>query len=232
MNLRPVRPRWIVALAAAGVLVGGSALGGPAAAAPAADSSSTTVTPAGDGFSSTLADGTTADFAVGSVTVSCANSTDSGAVPAAPDNHSDAGPVSSALAPPVFDNGGGAPCKTNVALTTAATTTSGDWTLALQYDAAGSTVTLGIPQGGVVTTTSGLASCTVTVAPDGPADVTGSWVPGDGTNLPELVFSGATVPISVAGGFGCPTAQTSASFSATYLTTDTTDATQQITVGP
>jgi hypothetical protein len=188
----PVRPRWIIALAAAGIAVGG----------------------------------------LTAVTVSCSNSTDSGSVPAAPDNHDDAGPVSGPLAPPVFDNGGGSACSTNVIFTTASTTTSGDWTLSLQYDPAGSTVTLGIPQGGVVTQTSGLASCTVTVAPDGPAAVSGTWVPGDGTNPPELVFSGAPVPISVTGGFGCPTSSTSADFSATYLTTDSTDSTQQITVGP
>jgi hypothetical protein len=229
MHLRPVRPRWIIALAATGIVAGGLAAAAPASAA---DPSSTTVTPAGDGFSSSLASGGSADFTVGSVTVSCSNSTDSGSVPAAPDNHNDAGAVSGPLAPPVFDNGGGAACSTNVVFTTATTTTSGDWTLSLQYDPAGSTVTLGIPQGGVVTATSGLASCTVTVAPDGPADVSGTWVPGDGTNPPQLVFSNAPVPITVTGGFGCPTSSTSADFSATYLTTDSTDSTQQITVGP
>src|SRR4051794_16952692 len=229
MHLRPVRPRWIIALAATGIAIGGLAGAAPASAA---DPSSTTVTPAGDSFASALADGSTADFTVGSTTVSCSNSTDSGSVPAAPDNHNDAGPVSGPLAPPVFDNGGGAACSTNVIFTSATTTTSGDWTLSLQYDPAGSSVTLGIPQGGVVTQISGLASCTVTVAPDGPAQVAGSWVPGDGTNPPRLVFAGAPVPITVTGGFGCPTSSTSADFSATYLTNDSTNPAAQITVGP
>lgn len=228
MHLRPVRTRWIIAVAATGLAIGGLTAAAPASAA---DPSSTTVTPAGDGFSASLASGTTADFTVGSVTVSCDNSTASGAVPAAPGNHNDAGPVSGTLTPAVFDNGGGAACSTNVVFTTATTTTTGDWTLSLQYDPAGSTVTMGIPQGGVVTQTSGLASCTVTVAPDAATDVVGSWVPGDGTNPPQLVFN-TSVPISVSGGFGCPTSSTSADFAATYVTTDSTDGTQQITVAP
>jgi hypothetical protein len=78
---------------------------------------------------------------------------------------------------------------------------------------------------------SGLATCTITAAPDGPADIVGAWVPGEPGEPPTLDFSaGVSVPISVTGGFGCPTAATSAVFSAVYAVVDTTDPTQFISV--
>jgi len=71
----------------------------------------------------------------------------------------------------------------------------------------------------------------VTVAPNGPASFTGPWIQGDGTVLPVLDFSaGVSLPITVTGGFGCPTGATTATFKAKYAITDTTDATQKITV--
>lgn len=220
-------------LARYGLVVGGLAVALAVSATPALAASSTTVTPAGHGFSAALAAGTTADFVVGAVSVTCNTSATSGAVPAEPDNASPDGPVTSAVAPPTFTNNGGA-CPTSVFLTTASTTTNsdnGDWTISLQYDPAGSTGTLTIPTGGVVTQISGLASCTVTVAPDGPATVTGPWTDGSGGSASVLDFSaGVDVPISVTGGFGCPTAATSATFSATYEITDTTDPASSITV--
>lgn len=193
----------------------GLAWGAPASAAV----SSTTATPAGDSFSASVVSGT-GSFTVGSVTVNCNQSTTSGAIPAAPGNHNAAGPVTGPITAPTFTNNGGA-CPTNVALTKATITTSGSWSVALQYDAAGSTATLTIPQGGAVATISGLASCTITIAPTGPATVTGAWVAG---TLPSIDFSaGPTVPIKVTGGFGCPTSATTAVFKATYQVTDTTN---------
>jgi hypothetical protein len=199
-------------------------------AAPALGASSTTVTPAGHGFTAALAEGTTADFQVGSVTVSCNTSSTDGAVPAEPDNHSPDGPVTVGVSPPTFNNDGGA-CPTGIVLTTATTTTTGDWTIGLQFDPAGSTGTLTIPAGGVTTQISGLASCTVLVAPDAPAAITGPLVDGTAESLPALDFSaGVEVPISVTGGFGCPTAATSAVFRAVYEIADTTDPAQQLAV--
>jgi hypothetical protein len=196
----------------------------PAAAA----ASSTTATPAGHAFTASLAGGT-ASFTVGSVSVDCDTSSTTGAVPEEPANTNPDGPVSGPISAPTFTDSSG-PCPTNVVFTTATTVTSGEWTISLQYDPAGSTGSLVVPQGGAVATTSGLASCVITVAPDGPATVTGAWVPG---TPPQLDFSaGVTVPISVTGGFGCPTAATTAVFSARYQVVDTTDPTQAITVGP
>jgi YD repeat-containing protein len=202
-------------------------------AGPAQAATGTTVTPAGDTYSASLAPGTGAGFVVGSTTVTCNQSANTGTVPAAPGNTAADGPVISSVTPPTFANNGGA-CPTNVLFTTATTvtnSTNGAWTIGLQYDAAGSTGTMTIPQAGVVTTISGLASCTVTVAPNGPAAITGPWIPGDGTALPQLDFSaGVSLPIKVTGGFGCPTGATTATFTARYQIADTTDATQQITV--
>jgi hypothetical protein len=213
-----------------GLVIGGLAVALAVSATPALAASSTTVTPAGHSFSAALAAGTTADFVVGAVSVTCNTSSTSGAVPAEPDNASPDGPVTSSIAAPTFNNNGGA-CPTTVFLTTATSTTSGDWTISLQYDPAGSTGTLTIPTGGVVTQISGLASCTVTVAPTAPATVTGPWTDGSGGSASVLDFSaGVDVPIVVTGGFGCPTAATSATFSATYEITDTTDPASSITV--
>jgi hypothetical protein len=202
-------------------------------AGPAQAATGTTVTPAGDAYSASLVSGTGAGFVVGSTTVTCNQSANTGTVPAAPGNTSADGPVISSVTPPTFANNGGA-CPTNVPFTTATTATNatnGSWTIGLQYDAAGSTGTMTIPQAGVVTTISGLASCTITVAPDGPAAITGPWVAGTATTAPQLDFSaGVSLPITVTGGFGCPTGATAATFTARYQITDTTDGTQQITV--
>ncbi|MEU8234094.1 hypothetical protein AB0C12_31290 [Actinoplanes sp. NPDC048967] len=202
-------------------------------AGPAQAAASTTVGPAGHSYTAALVPGTTATFLVGSTTVTCNQSANNGAVPAEPANTSADGPVVSTLTPATFANNGGA-CPTNVLFTTARTvsnSTNGDWTIALQYDEAGSVGTMTIPQAGVVTTISGLASCVVTVAPDGPASFSGPWVPGTGTSAPQLDFSaGVSLPIKVTGGLTCPTGATTATFRARYAVADTTDAAQQITV--
>jgi hypothetical protein len=198
-----------------------------------ADASGTTVTPAGDSFSASLVSGGKATFVVGTTTVTCNQSANTGAVPAAPDNTNAAGPVVSNLTPPTFANNGGN-CPTSVLFTTAksvSNSTNGSWTIGLQYDPAGSTGTMTIPQAGVVTTISGLASCTITVAPNGPASITGPLTAGTATSLPVLDFSaGVSLPITVTGGLGCPTGATTATFKAKYQIADTTDATQQISL--
>jgi len=205
------------------------------AAGPASAQSSTTVTPAGDGFSASLTAGSSAVFQVATVSVTCNTSTTTGAVPAAPDNHSDAGSVGGAVTNPTFRNGSAASCPTNIPFTTATTTstsTAGSWAIDLQFDAAGSIGTLTIPQGGVVTRTSGLAACTVTVAPTGPVQVQGTWVDGTATSSPRLVFTAVTLPIAVTGGGLCPTSATTATFSSSYDITDTTSSADQIAVSP
>ena len=219
------------ALAVTAVVAGAGLVAFPAG--PALAAASTTVGPAGHSYTAALVPGTAAKFLVGSTTVTCNQSGNNGAVPAEPGNTSADGPVVSSLTPATFANNGGA-CPTNVLFTTARTvsnSTNGDWTIALQYDEAGSIGTMTIPQGGVVTTISGLASCVVTVAPDGPASFSGPWVPGTEAGPPVLDFSaGVSLPIKVTGGLTCPTGATTATFSASYAVTDTTDTTQQITV--
>jgi hypothetical protein len=215
------------------ILVAAGTVALPVSRALAAEA--TTVTPAGHEYVAALAAGTTATFLVGTTTVTCNESGNTGAVPAEPANSSPDGPVVSGLTPATFSNNGGA-CPTNVLFTTARTvsnSTNGPWTIGLQYDPAGSTGTMTIPQAGVVTTISGLASCTVTVAPDAPASVSGPWVPGTASGPPALDFSaGVSLPIRVTGGLTCPTGATTATFRARYVVTDTTDPAQQITVGP
>ncbi|MFE9258140.1 hypothetical protein [Streptomyces sp. NPDC006879] len=180
---------------------------------------STTVTPAGHGFSATLSG--TATLKAGSVTVTCRTSTTAGAVPSAPDNHAPAGPVTSAVAPPTYGS-----CTASLPGVTPTVTSSGDWTVSMQH---GQPVTgsLTVPTQGLVLKTTGLASCTVTAAPTAPAAVAGTW-----TNAAPstLVFVNATVPVKVTGGFGCPTRATTSTFSATYQVTDSTDPSEQITV--
>jgi hypothetical protein len=200
------------------------AVTGPAAAQPApqpaaAAAESTTVSPAGHGFTATLSGEAT--FTAGSVTVTCTASTSSGQVPAAPGNQNAAGPVSSAISPATYSS-----CTTSMPGVSATVTTTGDWGVAMQN---GSPVTAGltIPTGGFVLKTSGLASCTVTAAPTAAATVNGTWTNGAPSSL---AFAGASVPVHVEGGFGCPTSATSSTFSATYDVADTTDAGSQITV--
>lgn len=190
--------------------------------------SSTTVTPGGHNFSASLSAGATADFVVDTTTVSCHVSSTSGTVPAAPGNHNNAGPVHSSITPAVFEDPG--PCPTTVPLTTATSTSSGAWSIDLQFDPAGSTGTLNIPQHGVHTVLSGLVNCDVDIAPSGPITVTGSLVPASGGAPPKLVISGATIPINVGSGFGCPTATHEATFTASYDIIDTTDGTQTINI--
>lgn len=201
---------------------------GATTAADALDASSTTVVPAGDSFAATLSG--QAVFTAGSTTLTCTVSASvptgdaNNQIPADPDNHNDAGPVSTTINPPTFDN-----CTTSiggVGVTVSSNSTNGSWSIGAQY---GSPISAGLtmPQGGVVLQTSGLASCTITASPDGPTTVSGTWTNGSPSSL---AITNAPVAAVVTGGFLCPTGNQTATFSATYNVTDTTDPAQQITV--
>lgn len=214
------RNRSFLAVAAAGVLAlswGGSAL--------AAQQGPTTLEPAGDAFEAVL-DGT-AEFDAGNVVVTCQVSATSpgngnNLVPAAPDNHNSAGAVSGPINSPTFEN-----CSTNVPLVNATVTVNDPvWEISVQHGAP-STGTMLIPAGGIVVTTSGLASCTATVSPDAPVAVTGDWTNGDPAST--LAFD-TKAPAVVEGGFGCPTDAEESSFKATYLVTNTDNPSTPITV--
>jgi hypothetical protein len=206
------------------------------AAGPASAQSSTTITPAGDYAKASLASGSTASFSIaGFLTTTCNQSVSQptsplgtntkNKIPAAPGNHNPSGPVTLPVNAPTFTNNGG-PCPTNIGATTT-TTTSGNWTLSGQY---GSPITgyLTVPQNGAVVSTSN--GCTITIAPNGPVNVSGTWTNGSSKAPSKLTISGAPVPVSVTGGFGC--FGSSASFSATYSVSDVSNTSAVVTVAP
>ncbi|SEC58063.1 hypothetical protein SAMN05428945_3286 [Streptomyces sp. 2224.1] len=208
----------VVAALGLSLAMTGSAAAQPAVA-PSALAASTTVSPAGHGFTAALSGKAT--FKAGSVTVTCTVSSSSGQVPAAPGNHNPAGPVSSSITPATYSS-----CSTSMPGVSASVTTGGTWGVAMQN---GAPVTAGltIPVGGFVLKTSGLASCTVAAAPASAATVNGTWTNGAPSTLG---FTNAQVPVKVTGGFGCPTSATTSTFNATYKVADTTDPASQITV--
>ncbi|WP_404953620.1 hypothetical protein [Streptomyces sp. 147326] len=212
------------ALAVGATAAGALALGAvtaPVTAAPLPAAGSTTVTPAGHAFQATLTGKAT--LKAGSVTVTCTVSVATGTVPAAPGNSNPAGPVSSPISAPTYSS-----CTSSIPGVTPTVTTSGAWTVSMQ-DGSPITATMGLPVGGLVVKTTGLASCTVTAAPTAPASVGGTWTNGAPSSL---TFTNASVPVKVTGGFGCPTSATSSTFNAVYRVADATDPAQQITVGP
>lgn len=192
-----------------------------ATATPLPLAGSTTVTPAGHAFKATLSGKAT--LKAGSVTVTCTVSVSTGSVPAAPGNTNPAGAVSSPISPPTYSS-----CTSSMPGVTPTVTTSGAWKVSMQ-NGSPITATMTVPTGGLVLKTTGLAVCTVTAAPSGPASVPGTWTNG---SPPSLTFTNASVPVTVTGGFGCPTSATASIFNAVYKVTDTTDPAQQITVGP
>lgn len=197
----------------------------------AGSQASTKVTTAGDAFQGTLLEGKTADFSAGTGNgtgkMSCTSSSFTGQVPQAPNNAA-AGPVSLEIGAPTFSD-----CPTGTSLVKASLTTNSDngkWSLALQYDAAGTKGTLTIPKAGLVVAISGLASCTGTIAPDGPVTIPATWTPGTASSAPQLSFSSDAVPMKVTGDALCPTSEKAGAFSATYTITDTTSPGSQIAV--
>ncbi|MEU3844950.1 hypothetical protein AB0E88_33585 [Streptomyces sp. NPDC028635] len=215
----PHSVRTLLAIATGGAATAALLLAGPAAEAQTA-AGSTTVTPAGHAYKATLSGKAT--FKAGTVTLTCSVSSTTGQVPAAPANHNDAGPVSSTLAAPAFSS-----CTSSLPGVTPTVTTSGTWGIAVQ-NGAPSTATLTVPQGGLVVKTSGLATCTITSAPSGPAPIAGTWTNGAPSGL---AFTNAVVPVTVTGTFGCPTSATTSTVNLAYAVADTTDPAQQITVG-
>jgi hypothetical protein len=206
------------------------------AAGPASAQSSTTLSPAGDYAKASLRSGTNATFSIaGFLTTTCNQSVsqptsplgtnNKNQIPAAPGNHNPSGPVTIPVNAPTFTNNGGG-CPTNIGATTT-TTTSGSWSLSGQN---GSTITgyLTVPKAGAVVTTSN--GCTITIAPNGPVNVNGTWTNGNSRTPSRLTISNAPVPVSVSGGFGC--FGSTASFSATYDVTDVSNTSAVITVGP
>nr|WP_067975525.1 hypothetical protein [Nocardiopsis trehalosi] len=197
------------------------------AAGPALAADPTTVSPAGAYFAATLSGSAT--FSVGGVTVTCNASTTAptnpvgsnanNQVPAA--NTNPDGTVSGPINPPSFTN-----CTTSLPLVNATVTTSGAWTIQAQGGAS-PTASLVLPQAGLVVRTSGLASCTATAAPNGPAAVTGDWTNGSPA---ELAFVSEATPVSVVGGFGCPTSATSSNFTATYDVANVSDPSTPISI--
>ncbi|GLW03190.1 hypothetical protein ACIP46_03095 [Streptomyces lavendulae] len=212
------RTALALGMAAAAALTVASAT---ATAAPLPLAGSTTVTPAGHAFQATLSGKAT--LKAGSVTVTCSVSVSTGTVPAAPGNHNAAGPVSSPISPPTYSS-----CTSSMPGVTPTVTTSGAWSVSMQ-NGSPITATMTVPTGGLVVHTTGLATCTVTAAPSGPASVPGTWANGAPSSL---TFTNASVPVTVTGGFGCPTSATSSTFNAVYKVADTTDPAQQITVAP
>lgn len=230
MTHRSLRTRTPVRLGAGLAAVAALTLAGTgAAAAGPAAAGSTTVTPAGHHFAANLTGNAT--FKAGTMTVTCTvsssvptsptGSDDSNRVPDAPDNTNPAGPVSGPLNPPTYSS-----CQTSMPGVYATITTTGAWGVSVQHGAP-ATASLTMPSGGFVLQTSGLATCTVTAAPSGPAALNGTWTNGAPSTL---AFSNVSVPVHVVGGFGCPTSATSSVFNATYHITDVTDPASQITV--
>ncbi|MFF4578470.1 hypothetical protein [Streptomyces sp. NPDC001389] len=212
------RTALALGMAAAAALTVASAT---ATAAPLPAAGSTTVTPAGHAFKAALSGKAT--LKAGSVTVTCSVSVSTGSVPAAPGNQNPSGAVSSPISPPTYSS-----CTSSMPGVTPTVTTSGAWSVSMQ-NGSPVTATMTVPTGGLVVHTTGLATCTVTAAPGGPASVPATWANGAPSSL---TFSGASVPVTVSGGFGCPTSATSSTFNAVYLVSDTTDPAQQITVTP
>ncbi|MCP3015297.1 hypothetical protein NGM33_18380 [Nocardiopsis dassonvillei] len=217
---RPISPaRALLATAAAGVLA--LAWGGSASA----QQGPTTVTPAGAAFEAALSGSAT--FTAGSVVVTCdASSTSPGngnnLVPAAPGNHNPGGAVSSTINAPDFTD-----CSTNVPFVSATVTVADPvWEMTMQHGSP-TVGTMVVPAGGIVVTTSGLASCTATVSPDAPAAIGGTWT--NGSPASTLAFDTAA-PVEVTGGFGCPTSATQAPFEAVYQVTNADAPSSPITV--
>ncbi|CAL9490835.1 hypothetical protein SUDANB121_03249 [Nocardiopsis dassonvillei] len=203
----------------------GAALLLPGGTALAAQAGPTTVEPAGAAFSATLSGSAT--FTAGSVVVTCdVSAADPGGgnnlVPAAPGNHNPDGAVSGPINAPTFED-----CSTNLLFVDATVTVADPvWEMSMQSGSP-AVGTMTVPAGGIVVTTSGLASCTATVSPGGPVGVEGTWT--NGAPASTLAFA-TSAPVVVEGGFGCPVNATESDFTATYLVTNADDPSAPITV--
>ncbi|MEU5052479.1 hypothetical protein [Streptomyces sp. NPDC021096] len=211
-----------LAVTASLALTGGTA----ATAAPAAEAGPTTVEPAGHAFAATL--NGTATFKAGSITITCTASSSkpvdgstNNRIPEAPGNSNPAGPVASGISAPVYSN-----CRGSLPGVTITITTSGAWGVSMQHGEP-STAALSAPAAGMVLKSSGLANCTVTASPDGPATIPATFTNGTPS---QIAVTDYALPVKIEGGFGCPTTATTALLNATYDVTDVTDPSAQITV--
>ncbi|MDS1269706.1 hypothetical protein RIF23_05300 [Lipingzhangella sp. LS1_29] len=227
-TLSPTRIPGIAAAAASacGVLV--------LAAAPAhADSGSTTVEPAGHhlhavqvGNGSFETDAPEVSCAVSESQRSASDPVEVNQIPEAPDNHNPDGSVGGELSAPVFSD-----CDVDMFLVGAdVTTTPGTWNIEAQHGE-DPTITLTVAEhgepGGIHVDVTGLTTCDLQVAPGGPVDIEGEWIPGDPG---VLVFDEAPIPINeTTGNFGCPTSD-EALFSAEYEIHNETDPSQPVTI--
>ncbi|QIS12700.1 hypothetical protein [Nocardia arthritidis] len=204
-----------VSCAATTVLVGAGA--GPAQAA----AGSTTVTPAGHNITAVNQGPMT--FSSGPVTGSCNTVSGTGAVPAAPGNANPSGPVSVPIQSISITD-----CTSNLTGVNIAITTSGTWTVSAQN---GSPIvgSLVIPQAGMTIQVTGLTNCTTVVAPDGPFSASGTFTNGSPSTV---AISNVEVPVKTTGDPLCPTESPTGTVSGTLAFNDTTDPTQNLTVGP
>ncbi|MEU1312338.1 hypothetical protein ABZ419_26080 [Streptomyces cinnamoneus] len=225
----PSRHRALLAAGAGLAVTAALTIGGTgSASAVPADAGSTTVQPAGHLYAAQL--NGTATFQAGSVSVSCSVSSsvpsagggDSNRIPAAPANTNPSGPVVSVINAPTYSD-----CSANLPGVDVTITTTGTWGISMQ-NGSPITATLDAPAKGMVLKTTGLANCTVTAAPDGPAVIPTTFTNGAPS---QLAATDVALPVKVEGGFGCPTSATTAVLSATYDVTDVTDPASQITVG-
>ncbi|RDI63688.1 hypothetical protein [Nocardia pseudobrasiliensis] len=209
------------ALVAAGCVATSVVIGGPAQSVPVQPAGSTSVSPAGASVTATSVGSQVLE--AGAVTVTCKTLNAKGSVPAAPDNQNANGPVSVQISAPTFSD-----CETDLAGVDATVTTTGTWAVTVQN---GSVITgsLTIPKGGMTIKTSGLASCTTVVAPDGPATIAGTFTNG---NPPTINAKNAPAPIKTTGGFGCPTDAKTGTLTGTSALNNVSDPSKPITVGP
>jgi hypothetical protein len=146
------------------------------------------------------------------LTVTCTHSTSGGKTPATGLGLFPVNPL------PVFNDGTGNPCTDNLN-GTETTTTSGPWMIG-GIDKAndetstepntGDKVKIIVPKGGAVVHTS--EGCTITVAPNGPFTVIGTY---DDKN--KLTVSVSNLPVKTTGG-SCPLpTSTTSSFHGTYI---------------
>ncbi|MBP2400832.1 hypothetical protein [Streptomyces syringium] len=202
------------------------ALPAVAEAGPAVLTTGTTVGPAGHRFAAS-SEGDIV-FEAGPVTVTCARSASVpttgrlNQVPAKPGNSSADGPVVLNINPPAFES-----CTTNAPGLKASITTNADhgsWQVALRN---GAPARLIIPAQGFVLKTSGLLKCKATAAPSAAAGTEAAWTNGTPSSLS---FAGANIPVKIEGGFFCPTSVNTATITANYKVTDSTDPASSITV--
>jgi hypothetical protein len=214
-----------------GALAGGVALVVATAAPLPAALLPTQVSPAGDYLALDLPVGGAATYVIGDITVTCAYSYSHPKAPVGSNirnqiptagNPTASGPLSFTFNWPWMLD-----CNTATPGLDASVVTDGSWTLSLRHRATRETFKIKIPKNGILITTSGTAACTITVAPAKATSPGGAWTNGSPS---QMTLTDARLPVTVTGGAGCPVA-TNALFSVTYLVTNVSNPSADITVG-